>query len=165
MIENRSYSLKELKEIARSLNLPIEISLFKEADFTNDNPKILLIQSDQDPYTGHYVLLYNNNGITYFFDPSATKPLQLFKQYKLDQNEQDITPFYNYLSNKEIDYNNHNYQTKESKLCGLMCIVRYLYNDLTTDQFYKYMKLIKNKYGLKNMDETFIGVLNTIFQQ
>lgn len=162
MIENRSYSLKELKDLVNTLHLPIEVSLFKDADFNSNNPKILLIQSDVDEYTGHYVLVYENNGIVYFFDPSASKPLQIFKQYHLDQNNQDITPFYNYLSNKNIDYNNHNYQSKNSKICGLMCIVRYLYNDLDTDKFYKYIKIIKKKYGLNNMDDTFIGILNTI---
>ena len=160
MIENKSYTLRELKELAGHYNLPIEISLFKDANFYNDNPKILLIQSDENPYEGHYVLLFNRDGTTYFYDPSGTKPLEIFSKYGLDQNKQDITPFYDYLKSKNVDYNNHNIQSKNSKICGLMCILRFLYNDLNTDQYYKYLKLIKQQYRIKNWDDVVIAMLN-----
>ena len=66
------------------------------------------------------------------------------------------------MTNYTIDYNDHNYQTKNSQLCGIMCIVRYYYNEMETDDFYNFVKNIKQKYGFKNMDETFINMLNTL---
>ena len=162
MIENKSYTLGELKLILDKLNLPVEVSLFRKANFNNTNPKIFLIQSDKNEYIGHFCLLYFKDDTAYFFDPSGTRPLQIFKDYHLDQNLQDISSFYDCLTNYTIDYNDHNYQTKNSKLCGIMCIVRYYFNDMETDAFYNYIQSIKKQYGFKSMDDTFINILNTL---
>ena len=162
MIENRSYTLGELKAILDKLNLPVEVSLFRKTNFSNTNPKIFLIQSDKNQYIGHFCLLYFKDDTAYFFDPSGTRPLEIFKKYHLDQELQDVSNFYNCLANYTIDYNDHNYQTKNSQLCGIMCIVRYYFNDMDTDDFYNFIKQIKTKYGFQNMDETFLNIINTL---
>ncbi len=161
MIENRSYTLGELKAILDKLNLPVEVSLFRKTNFSNTNPKIFLIQSDKNQYIGHFCLLYFKEDTAYFFDPSGTRPLEIFKKYHLDQELQDVSNFYNCLANYTIDYNDHNYQTKNSQLCGIMCIVRYYFNDMDTDAFYNYIQTIKKQYGFNSMDDTFIGIINT----
>ena len=164
IIENKALSVNETRELLNELNLNyINVSLFNKCDFSNDF-NILLIQCNP-PFElkGHYVCCYKYNDKIYYFDPSGTKPLELFKKYHLNQDFQDITLFYNFLkeNNDKIDYNDFNLQkNKDSAVCSLWCIFRLICYDLTNEEFIKYIKRIKKYYAINKYDDIIINIIN-----
>lgn len=172
VIENRSYKLREIEEMKNRLGFDdLTVDLYQNIDFNDGKNKLILIQSDNNPMIGHYILVYKNskNSIVYF-DPSATKPLELWVKYKLDKQFQDPEKLYEYLkSGSKITYNDVNYQTKRSKLCGIMCLVRYYFRENTNTSFMKIIRKLKKEVN-KTVeagitDNVFIKIINTLLNK
>lgn len=161
-ISNRPLSLKEVKDILKYLGWfnDFEVGLYSNINWNNNKPKFILINSDNNPLIGHFVLTYDN----IYWDLSGNKPLEIFSKYNLDQNRQDGLKMYNYFKNfNNIDYNPIDYQKSDkSATCAHSSIVRYYYKDLDNDKFNKFIKLIKNKFGYKNIDDLMVDLLKTI---
>lgn len=176
-VSNRAYKLSEIKSLINKLNFNIECDLYVNLDFNTENSKIILIQSDVNRMVGHYILIFKklskkkNRTFTYFFDPSATKPLELFSKYDLDQNYQNVDKMYEYLKNNTLTYNNFSFQDDKSKLCGIMCLVRYKFKELSNVQFKNYinklMTIMKEQNYTNEIthDNVFIEIMNTLLKK
>ena len=166
-ISNRPLSLKEVKDILKYLGWfnDFEVGLYSNINWNNNRPRFILINSDSNLLMGHFVLTYNNNNDNVvYWDLSGNKPLEIFSKFHLNQNRQDGRLMYNYFKKfNNIDYNPIDYQKSDkSATCAHSCIVRYYYKDLNNDKFNKFIKIIKNRFGYKNIDDLMVDLLKAI---
>lgn len=163
-ISNRALSIKEMKDIINKLgwNNKVDISLYSNTNFNDNKMHILIITSDKNNMVGHYCMVYGNT----FYDSSGRKPLQLWKDFKLDNDRQNPDNLFNYLKKfKYIDYNNYNYQSNiGSSTCGLHVICRWYYKHMTNDQYKKFLFLIKKKYNYNNFDDLIVDLAKLIIK-
>lgn len=162
LLTNQALSIKQMKEIVNKLgwNNIFDIGLYSKMNFNNNKPKIILIQSDNNPLYGHWCMFFDN----IFFDASGNKPLELWKKYKLDNIKQNADNLFNYFTKfNDIDYNNYDFQKSLlSQTCGHHSLVRYYFKDLNNEQYKNFLISIKKKYNYKNFDDLIVDVLNII---
>lgn len=174
-VKNESLNLLEIEELIKKLQFEnLTADLYKDTDFNNQTDKIILIQSDINPKIGHYILIYKNNkGTINYFDPSGTKPLEIWEKYKLNTEYQDPDKLYEFLkTTKKITYNENNYQNTKSVICGIMCLVRYYFKNLTNTAFKtnfrnlkkKFIEINKNIKRADQIDYTFIEIMKTLLK-
>ena len=124
-------------------------------EFDGNLPAIILYEFE--PYSGHWSLLLNTvdeEGLPAieFFDSYGMLPDQVMKVVKKTHNPKVVRWL---LKNaKNVAYNNHRYQGAGGAIqtCGRHCVNRYLMKHLSSDEYYKKMKQLKDDTGL-NYDE------------
>lgn len=161
---NKSLTIGELKQLRDYLKINCDISTFNNIDYSNDNPKIFLLQKDfkesnTEPILlplGHFISMFINphNNTLYYFDCSdASAPLELHKKYKLSPKAQPIKNFYNYVKKFNIDYFDLPLQNKNSENCGISSLLRIMNKDLTNEQYKTLLKELKTRFNFNNYDD------------
>ena len=106
---------------------------------------------------GHYVTVYKNNNIIYFFDSYGCKPDTQFRYAPKNLN-MDSQIAYNYLTNLlynckyQVNYNQYKLQQKNDiknipvNTCGRWCCFRVMFPEISEDDFAYFFLNKKNKY-------------------
>lgn len=117
---------------------------------------VVFLLYETEPKWGHWNVIFRrgkNNEIVECFDPYGTKghlddQLYLIKQPFRKQSNQEFPQLTYLLYNSpyDIDYNEYDFQrhAKDNNTCGRWCFVRWLFKDLTLEEFCEFFK---NKYG------------------
>lgn len=120
-------------------------------EFEGKLPAIILYEFE--PYSGHWSLLFetvdeNNRPTTEFFDSYGLKPDQVLKVVKKDYNPKVVK--WLLKNTKNVSYNNHKFQADGGAIqtCGRHCVNRYLYRNLSADEYHKRMKKVRDSTGL-----------------
>ena len=156
---NQSLTIGELKQLRDYLKLDIDITTFNNVDYSNDKPKIILIQKDIKGVLlplGHFVALFidpTTNTLNYFDTSDASAPLELHKRYKLSPRAQPIKDFYNYVKKFNIDYFDLPLQSKNSENCGISSLLRIINKDLTNEQYKTLLKELKTRFNFNSYDD------------
>lgn len=154
---NKSLTIGELKQLRDLLNIDCEITTFNNIDYSNNKPKIILLQKDYKGELlplGHFVCCFINNNTIYYYDCSdGTPPLGLHKKYKLSPKAQPIKDFYNYVKQFNIDYFNLPLQEKNSENCGVSSLLRIINKDLTNEQYKTLLIELKKRFNFNNFDD------------
>lgn len=165
-ITNNALSLKQMKELINYLgwNNKIDVGLYSKLNFNNGKPKIILLQSQNNPLQGHFFCYIDD----IFYDPSANKPGELWIKYNLDNNYQNANNLINYFTKfNQFDYNDYDYQkNKDSQTCGHHCICRlyWYFNGIkSNDDYNKFLSLIKKKYHYNKWDDLIVDMMRSIF--
>lgn len=162
---NQSLTIGELKTLRDYLNIDCDITTFNHIDYTNNKPKIILIQKDYDkelmPF-GHFVSCFINptNKTLYYFDCSdGSKPLELHAKYNLSNTSQPVQDFYNYIKKYNLDYFNIKLQNKQSENCGINSLLRIMNKDLTNEEYKHYLQELKKRFKFKNFDDLINNIM------
>lgn len=156
---NQSLTIGELKQLRDYLKLDIDISTFNNIDYSNDKPKIILIQKDYKGQLlplGHFVALFIDQPTKtlFYYDCSdGSAPLELHKRYKLSPRAQPIKDFYNYVKKFNIDYFNWPIQSKTSENCGISSLLRIINKDLNNDQYKALLDELKTRFNFNSYDD------------
>lgn len=125
------------------------VNLFRYKEFKNYNelprlPIIVLYEIKKD--FGHWVLIFRSPEGIEHFDSYGYAPDDEFSfipsSYKTPMSGQDNKYLLNILSKRDdVNYNQYQFQDDGPiATCGRWAILRYLFRDLTIDQFYNTIK-------------------------
>lgn len=125
----------------------------KYRDFNGTLPAIILYSSDINPNSGHWCMLHhtvdnNNNKVIEFFDSYGMEPDQALKIMQNNYNPIIIKWLIN--TNKKIAYSDIELQASGNNImtCGRHCVVRYMFNKYSADDYATCLKKVSKKIGL-----------------
>ena len=163
--QNKSLTIGEVKFLRDYLNIDCDITTFNNIDYSNNKPKLFLLQKDFNkellPF-GHFVCMFinPNNQTLYYFDCSdGSKPLELHKNYNLSKESQPIQEFYNYIKKYNLDYFNMKLQGKNSENCGINSLLRIINKDLSNEEYKYFLKELKKRFNFKNYDDLINNIM------
>jgi len=120
-------------------------------EFEGKLPAIILYE--WEPYVGHWSLLFetvDDNGVPVieFFDSYGFKPDEVLKAVNKKYNPKVVQWLLNNANS--VAYNANKFQADGGQVqtCGRHCVNRYLFGDLSAEEYYRRMKKVKDKTGL-----------------
>jgi hypothetical protein len=150
-------------DLQRILGGDTKIIKYSELSHLNDLDELLpkdkdycVVLYEERLDLGHWTALSKYDGVFEHFDPYGVKPDNQLKWLKKRQREllNQATPYLSNLLNKEdYIYNDIHYQDPDSfvNTCGSHVahrLYRLKNDDMTLEQYYNYMKSIKNKFDV-----------------
>jgi len=151
-------------EIKKMLNNDVSIYIYDKIknfnhidDLFKDSDNVVLLYETSKNW-GHWVCLFKKNNTIYFFDSYGYIPDDELKFTHRKSHKILLNMMYE--SGYDVDYNNHQLQTKGKNIatCGRWCVERLKNKNMSTDDFAKtFFKLSKE---FKQIPDFFITLLN-----
>lgn len=139
-----------LSDIDIKRRLPVKIVKYCELRKLKTLPDQLIVLLEFESAVGHWVCLFHNDGLPYYFNSFGKKYdsdlncLSRSARVILGENGNEIERL---LDGRPCEYNKTKYQSDTSSVCGRHCIFRLKNKALSSSAYLKKMNKLKRQFG------------------
>lgn len=129
-----------LSKLNTNVVLYDDLKNYNNIDDALINNSLIILYSNYPSPVGHWCCVVKRGRTLSYFDSFGRKP----------DNKKKLNGSYPYLSalllnsNYDLEYNEYDFQSKETSTCGHHCIVRILFKNNSLEEYQKFMSQFNN---------------------